>query len=126
MEEAMKKILVVDDDDLIRDLLFEILEDKGYKVFEAENGNRAIQLLKTERFDLIITDIIMPDKEGIETIIDIKKRLPHAKIIAMSGGGQLDATSYLSVAKKLGVQHTISKPFDPGKLIALIEDLLGE
>ncbi|MHB2156604.1 response regulator [Caldithrix abyssi] len=122
----MKKILVVDDDDLIRDLLFEILEDKGYKVFEAENGNRAIQLLKTERFDLIITDIIMPDKEGIETIIDIKKRLPHAKIIAMSGGGQLDATSYLSVAKKLGVQHTISKPFDPGKLIALIEDLLGE
>ncbi len=120
----MKKILVVDDDDLIRDLLYEILEDQGYKVFEAENGNRALQLLKTETFDLIITDIIMPDKEGIETIIEIKKKVPQAKIIAMSGGGQLDANSYLSIAKKLGVQHTISKPFDPKALMQIIKELL--
>ena len=124
MEGSMKKILVVDDDDLIRDLLFEILEDRGYKVFEAENGNRAMQLLKSETFDLIITDIIMPDKEGIETIIDIKKKLPQAKIIAMSGGGQLDANSYLSIAKKLGVQHTVSKPFDPKVLMKLVDEML--
>ncbi len=121
----MKKILIVDDDDLIRDLLYEILVDKGYKVYEAENGNRALQLLKSETFDLIITDIIMPDKEGIETIIDIKKKLPQAKIIAMSGGGQLDANSYLSIAKKLGVQQTVSKPFDPIELMNIIEELLS-
>ncbi len=120
----MKKILVVDDDDLIRDLIYEILEPNGYQILLADNGNKALEILDQEEVDLIITDIIMPDKEGIETIIDIKKKLPRAKIIAMSGGGQLDANSYLSIAKKLGVKATITKPFDPAKLIRTIEEVL--
>ncbi len=120
----MKKILVVDDDDLIRDLIYEILEPNGYQILLADNGNKALEILDREEVDLIITDIIMPDKEGIETIIDIKKKLPQAKIIAMSGGGQLDANSYLSIAKKLGVKATITKPFDPAKLIRTIEEVL--
>jgi len=120
----MKKILVVDDDDLIRDLIYEILEPNGYQILLADNGNKALEILDREEVDLIITDIIMPDKEGIETIIDIKKKLPRAKIIAMSGGGQLDANSYLSIAKKLGVKATITKPFDPAKLIRTIEEVL--
>ncbi len=120
----MKKILVVDDDDLIRDLIYEILEPQGYQIFLAENGNRALEILDKEEIDLIITDIIMPDKEGIETILDIKKRLPHAKIIAMSGGGQLEANSYLSMAKRLGVNATLSKPFNPTKLLSMIQEIL--
>ncbi len=120
----MKKILVVDDDDLIRDLIYEILEPQGYQILLAENGNRALEILDKEEIDLIITDIIMPDKEGIETILDIKKRLPHAKIIAMSGGGQLEANSYLSMAKRLGVNATISKPFNPVKLLNVIQEIL--
>jgi CheY-like chemotaxis protein len=120
----MKRILVVDDDDLIRDLIYEILEPQGYQILLAENGNRALEILDKEEIDLIITDIIMPDKEGIETILDIKKRLPHAKIIAMSGGGQLEANSYLSMAKRLGVNATLSKPFDPAKLLGMIQEIL--
>ncbi len=120
----MKRILVVDDDDLIRDLIYEILEPQGYQILLAENGNRALEILDKEEIDLIITDIIMPDKEGIETILDIKKRLPHAKIIAMSGGGQLEANSYLSMAKRLGVNATLSKPFDPAKLLGMIQKIL--
>jgi len=123
---SMKKILIVDDDDLIRELLYEILESNGYHVIEAENGNRALEILENESVNLIITDIIMPDKEGIETIIEIKKKLPKTKIIAMSGGGQLDANSYLSIAKKLGVTKTISKPFDPKSLLNIVSELLGE
>lgn len=120
----MKKILVVDDDDLIRDLIYEILEPNGFQVILADNGNKALAILDSEEVDLIITDIIMPDKEGIETIIDIKKKLPKAKIIAMSGGGQLDANSYLNIAKRLGVKATISKPFDPAKLLQTIQQVL--
>ena len=120
----MKKILVVDDDDLIRELIYEILEPSGYQIFLADNGNKALEILDREPIDLIITDIIMPDKEGIETIIEIKKKLPQAKIIAMSGGGQLDANSYLSIAKKLGVKATITKPFDPVQLLQTIEKIL--
>ncbi len=122
----MKKILVVDDDDLIRDLLFEILDSSGYEVISAANGNQALDILKQQTVDLIITDIIMPDKEGIETIIEIRKKYPKALIIAMSGGGQLDANSYLSIAQKLGVARTISKPFDPANLLNIIKELLDE
>ena len=121
----MQKILVVDDDDLIRDLIYEILEPQGFNIILAENGNRAIEILSKESVDLIITDIIMPDKEGIETIIDIKKKLPNAKIIAMSGGGQLNANSYLSIAQKLGVSATISKPFDPVKFLNTVQNILN-
>lgn len=120
----MKKILIVDDDDLIRDLIYEILEPQGYQILLAENGNRALEILDKEEIDLIITDIIMPDKEGIETILDIKKRLPHAKIIAMSGGGQLEANSYLSMAKRLGVNATLTKPFTPVKLLNVVQEIL--
>ncbi len=120
----MKKILIVDDDDLIRDLIYEILEPQGYQILLAENGNRALEILDKEEIDLIVTDIIMPDKEGIETILDIKKRLPHAKIIAMSGGGQLEANSYLSMAKRLGVNATLTKPFTPVKLLSMVQEIL--
>ena len=120
----MKKILVVDDDDLIRDLIYEILESNGFQVVLAENGNKALDILKHEEVDLIITDIIMPDKEGIETIMDIKRMLPKAKIVAMSGGGQLDANSYLNIAKRLGVKATLNKPFNPNKLLSLINEIL--
>lgn len=120
----MQKILIVDDDDLIRDLLYEILTPQGFEIILAENGNRAMEILSRERVDLIITDIIMPEKEGIETILDIKKKLPNAKIIAMSGGGQLGANSYLNIAKRLGVSATITKPFDPNKLVKTIRTIL--
>ncbi len=120
----MKKILVVDDDDLIRDLIYEILEPQGYHILLAENGNRALEILDKEEIDLIITDIIMPDKEGIETILEIKKRFPRANIIAMSGGGQLEANSYLSMAKRLGVNATLTKPFTPAKLLSVVQEIL--
>ncbi len=120
----MRKILVVDDDDLIRELIYEILTPHDFEVVLADNGNKALEILDREKVDLIITDIIMPDKEGIETIMDIRKKLPQAKIIAMSGGGQLDANSYLNIAKRLGVKATLTKPFDPAKLLKTIQEVL--
>jgi CheY-like chemotaxis protein len=101
------------------------LEDEGYDVLEAPNGKEGIELFKEERADLIICDLIMPEKEGIETIMELRRDFPEVKIIAMSGGGRGGADQYLSSAKSLGANAALIKPFERETLLAVVSELLG-
>ena len=119
------KILVVEDDIWINKLIAKILEVENYQIYKSFNGKEALKIL-AEKPDikLIITDIIMPEKEGIETIMEIRKKYSDKKIIAMSGGGKVKPKGYLSLAKKIGADEVIQKPFDGDDLIKLIKKLI--
>ena len=116
----MARILIIDDDVQILKMLRKMLESEGYEVVDAVDGNKGLKLYREDPTDLVITDIIMPEKEGIETIIDLRREFPEAKIVAMSGGGHGEAESYLHMAKRLGAQRTLTKPFGKGELLEAI------
>jgi DNA-binding response OmpR family regulator len=118
------RILVIDDDDQLRRMLCLALKRAGYVVVEARDGNEGLQRFREEPADLIITDLLMPDKEGLETIMDIRREFPQAKIIAMSGGGRAGNLNFLQVAERLGAQRTMAKPFDLQAMLAAIQELL--
>ncbi len=120
----MTHILVVDDNDFMRSLLREMLERSGFKVMEASDGNIAIRLHKNKPADLIIMDLIMPEKEGLETIMELVRDFPGIKIIAISGGGHDHGDTYLGLATTFGAACTIAKPFLKENLLEAIEDLL--
>lgn len=117
------KILVIDDDDQIRGMLKELLELEGFEVLEAKNGEEGVKLFFENPVHLIITDIIMPIKDGIETILDIKEAYPDAKIIAVSGGGWYGTAIEFDMAQKLGAR-TLKKPFQIKEILNMIEELL--
>lgn len=98
----MKKILIIDDEAPVRKMLIKLLEKNDYEVMDANDGNHGINLFKNSHPDLIITDLIMPDKEGLETIRELMKIDPDVKIIAISGGGMADPKMYLNLASKFG------------------------
>lgn len=120
----MKRILVIDDDTQVRGMLRAVLQDAGYEVIEAEDGNRGLRLFRDNEVHLIITDIIMPDKEGLETIMDVKKESPDVRIIAISGGARVGPFSYLTLAEKFGAHRVFSKPLPMQELLEAIEELL--
>ncbi len=120
----MANILVIDDESEVRYAIRAVLEDQGHRVAEAETGNAGLSTLETESFDLVMCDIIMPDKEGIETIVEIRERLPKQKIVAMSGGGRIMKEDYLAVAAAVGATHTMSKPFDAQTLTEMVNAIL--
>ncbi|MCP4746692.1 MAG: response regulator [Desulfobacteraceae bacterium] len=119
----MKRILIVDDDEQFRLMLRRVLEKEGYEVHEAVDGRQAIASFRRLRTDLIITDIIMPEKEGVETIVALRQEFPTVKIIAVSGGGRNAPGDYLLLADKLGAQVTMEKPLDRARLLVEIKDL---
>ncbi len=121
----MKHILVIDDDDMLRVMLKKLLSDAGYAVAVAENGIEAMKLQQENPADLILTDIIMPDMEGIEVITELRKKYPATQIIAMSGGGRIDADQYLTIARRLGAQRTFVKPFKSAEMLAAVRELLN-
>ncbi len=108
----MALILIIDDEPQIRSMLKLMLERDGYEVVEAPDGIEGIRIYRRNPADLIITDLIMPNKDGIGMIIDLKKEFPDAKIIAMSGGGLNKPEGYLKGAKKLGADEFLTKPLD--------------
>ncbi len=120
----MARILIIDDDSQIRFIIRELLENSGYTVEEASDGDEAIKLNHKKAFDLIITDIIMPGKEGIQTIQEFKKDNPNVKIIAISGGGHIGPSVYLDMAQKMGADLSIPKPFDLDIFLKKVKDLL--
>lgn len=123
----MKRILVIDDDEQIRKLLRQMLEPDGYEVAEAANGNEGIDEYRKTPADLIITDIVMPEKEGFEMIADLKEEFPDIKIIAISGGGEgRDTEECISGSKKLRVSYTLAKPFDRKEFLWAVSNLLDE
>jgi DNA-binding response OmpR family regulator len=119
------KILIIDDDDLIRLTIKNSLKKLGCAVLEAENGNTGVALFKKEHPDLVITDMLMPDKEGLETISEIRAVNPKAKIIAMSGGGSSRNMAFLQLAQKMGASRVMSKPIKPDELLNVVKSLLS-
>lgn len=120
------RILVVDDEDQIRAMLRQVLERAGYAVIDAPNGRVALRLFREDPADLIITDLIMPEKEGIETIRELRKEFPEVKIIAISGGGQVSPEAYLDVAEGLGAHRTFAKPIAHQELLGAVAELVGK
>jgi CheY-like chemotaxis protein len=122
---GMTKILVIDDDAIVRETIIQILEDGGYEVVSAEDGKRGLASFRGEKPDLVITDIIMPEKEGIQTITEIRHDRPDAKVIAISGGGRIGNTDFLKIAQKLGASDVIAKPFDPDDFLNRVSRCLN-
>lgn len=122
----MALILIIEDDLTVREVLRQILEHAGYEVMEASDGKEGIDFHRKRQADLIITDIIMPKKEGLETIMDLKADFPELKIIAISGGGRLGPETYLELAKGFGANRILDKPFGHEELLEAVQDLLGE
>jgi CheY-like chemotaxis protein len=110
-ELTMARILLVEDDEQLRTMLKLLLTSFGYEVWEAPDGRRVCDMHQQQRFDLVITDLVMPDREGLEVIMGLRRTDQNVPIIAMSGMGQGRAQEYLGIALKLGAQLTLSKPF---------------
>lgn len=121
----MARILIIDDEELSRFTVREILEAAGHEVVGARNGNEGIAFQKVHPFDLIITDIIMPEKEGIETIIELKHDYPDLRIIGISGGGRTRNLDFLELAEKYGAQGVLPKPFSEDELLECINACLS-
>ena len=122
----MARILIIDDESQIRSMLRLMLERVGYEVAEAPDGIEGIRQYRENPADLIITDLIMPNKDGIGMIIDLKKEFPKVKIIAMSGGGVNRPEGYLDGAKKLGATRTLTKPIDRDEMLKAVKDTLKD
>ncbi|NQV55226.1 MAG: response regulator [Rhodospirillales bacterium] len=121
----MARILLIDDEKLVRLTGRKMLEAEGHEVSEAENGNEGLAIYQEQSIDLVITDILMPEREGIETILELKKLNPNVKIIAMSGGGRIKNLDYLNMAVAHGVANKLAKPFSRSELITVVTSCIG-
>ena len=121
----MSRILLADDDAQVRKMLKITLERAGHEVVEAADGNQAVQVYDPETIDVVVTDIVMPEKEGIETIMELKTINPEVQIIAISGGGRINPEDYLKWAQRFGVARTFTKPVDREELLATVADLVS-
>jgi CheY-like chemotaxis protein len=120
----MALILVIDDEQMLRRTLRALLERAGHTVVEAEDGNQGLAQFDVQIPDLVLTDIIMPNREGVETIGDIRRRAPQTPIIAMSGGGSRGGDLFLTLAEQLGASATLAKPIRQAELIAAVDAAL--
>jgi DNA-binding response OmpR family regulator len=121
---AGKSILVIDDNEIMLKMICDLLHRSGFNVLSASDGVQGLKAYYAGLPCLVITDLIMPNKEGLEVIIELKKQDPKPKIIAISGGGRLKPQTYLPMAEMLGADHVLEKPFHPAELIALVRELL--
>ncbi len=122
----MARILIIDDEPQIRSMLRLMLERDGYEVVEAPDGIEGIRAYRQRPADLIITDLIMPNKDGIGMIIELQKEFPDVRIIAMSGGGLNKPEGYLKGAKKLGAAYTLTKPIDREKMLRAVKNTIKD
>jgi DNA-binding NtrC family response regulator len=120
----MTNILIIDDDAAILDVCQHMLTREGYRVVGAQDGDRGIEICHEEPIEIVITDILMPQKEGLETILELKEAFPNLKMIAMSGGGRLEPDGYLIAAEKMGAHSTIKKPFTRRDLLNAVRGVL--
>jgi DNA-binding response OmpR family regulator len=119
------RILVIEDDSEVRDMVCKMLSDKSFDVVAAINGREGMELIsKASNIDLVITDLIMPEKEGLETIRELKRDFSPIKILAISGGGKGKAQDYLTAATIMGADSTLGKPFVKQELIEAVQELL--
>ena len=122
----MKRILVIDDEEQICEMLHKKLESAGYEVEEAPNGKVGLRLFREKPFDLVISDIFMPEKEGLETIRELRNDFPELKIIAITGGYSSGPDELLNVARMLGADHTFPKPFKLKEIVETINELFAK
>ncbi|MDH3329555.1 MAG: response regulator [Desulfobulbaceae bacterium] len=119
------RILIIDDDEQIRLILQQMMEWAGYEVMAAENGRVAMDIQRETPADLVITDLIMPEQEGLETISRLRKEFKGIKIIAISGGGRIGPEAYLPAALEIGADRVFTKPFEFESLLGAVKELLG-
>jgi DNA-binding response OmpR family regulator len=120
----MARILVIEDEEQMRRLLRSALERSGHEVTEAQDGLAGVAAFRQSPTDLVISDILMPEQEGIQTIMELRRDFPEVKIIAISGGGSVGPQTYLAMARELGADATLTKPFSLTELSEAIESLL--
>lgn len=119
-----RSILLIDDNDQIRALLRRVLEEAGYFVIDAANGREDIQQFRETPVDLVITDLLMPDSDGLEVTMTLRRESPHVKIIALTGGA--GEPNLLEVAKLLGAHRTMKKPLEMTELLKAVQQELQE
>jgi CheY-like chemotaxis protein len=115
---------MIDDNPLLRDLLGGALTTMGYVVTSAANGAEAFEAIAHNKFDVVITDLLMPEKDGIEVIGELRRKQPEARIVAMSGGGRGSRDHYLQTASGLGAHAVLGKPFSVSELTAALDSVL--
>jgi DNA-binding response OmpR family regulator len=115
------RILLIDDDAMLRQTIRKMLESAGHEVVEAENGRAGLDVFRKLGVDAVVTDIIMPQKEGIETIRELRALDARVRIVAISGGGRTHKMDFLNLATKLGADATLAKPFRKEALLACVE-----
>jgi len=120
----MARILLIEDDDLLRDVLAQSLIAAGHEVVQASNGEEGVQLFRAAPTDVVVTDLVMPVQEGVETIMQLRACRRDLPIIAMSGGVP-NSKLYLSIAGRMGAQRILAKPFTPAQLLAAIDEALA-
>ena len=121
----MARVLVIEDDVEMRSMMMCTLDRAGYETIGACDGREGLTSFRRTPADLIITDIFMPEMDGVETIIELRHDFPDARIIAVSGGGRLLCGDYLPLAEKLGARRTLRKPFSPPELLKAVEETLA-
>jgi two-component system response regulator (stage 0 sporulation protein F) len=114
----MATILIIDDEEIIRGLLRSVLEQAGYEVMEAANGRQGLELYRHRPADLVITDILMPEMNGLDMLLELTREFLHAKVIAISGAG--GGKNVLDVAKLLGARQTFQKPFNLTNVLSAV------
>ena len=121
----MARILVIDDEPLARYTIREALESGGHSVAEAENGREGLQLFALQPFDLIVTDILMPEMDGVQTIQELRLLSRVAKVVAITGGGTLRSKGRLDLASKSGADGILTKPFSDEELMSCVNECLS-
>lgn len=116
--------MVVDDEPEMRESLGHLLTAAGYQVVAVADGREAIQKLATQKFDLVLTDLLMPNKDGIELIFELRAKYPGVPVVAMSGGGYMPRADYLEMARRVGARAILEKPFTTEQMLSTIELLL--
>ena len=119
------KILIVDDEEALRFVLAEALAIEGYEVKTAADGDEAASMAGKENFDLMMVDLIMPQKDGFQTIYSIRETFPEIRVIAMSGGAGTNCESFLRMAARVGAGQTLAKPFAKAEMLLAIESELS-
>jgi DNA-binding response OmpR family regulator len=121
----VSNILVIDDNASVRKALTLMLEGSGYRVIGAKDGAEAMAAFQADEPDLVIVDIIMPDKDGLELIREMRRARPATKIMAMTGGGRFSSLDFLRMAKSFGAVETLAKPIDPDDLVLRVQTCLA-
>jgi CheY-like chemotaxis protein len=120
----MQRVLIIDDEEPARDILRLILETEGYQVVEARNGQEGVELFQRQPFDLVITDLVMPVKDGLKTIIELRRTDPGIPVLAISGGGAIEKERYLSIAGYIDGVMTLPKPYSRSNLLDAVLSLV--